>query len=240
MPSLAALFALMVISLALLAFRTALILPRGSGRPLRPRKGQPISLAVFLGSGGHTAEMRTLLSALDRQKYARRTYVVGAGDNLSLRAVAELESVGEGVMGGSYSVLELPRARAVGQGWASTVLSAARTLAVALIHCGGVSGRWADVLLLNGPGTGVVLVLALYVRRVSRVTIQIANASSPDPRPTIHPHRVRRVLCARQELVPLGKNSAPARRHVCRAVARGCGQVEYLEYIQYVQYGNAG
>lgn len=155
----------------LLAARVYAVLPR-RGRPgqqaadTRPTR----SLAVFLGSGGHTAEMRALLRALDRRKYKPRIYVYGAGDALSLRAVSELE---EDAKSTEYSLLALPRARAVGEGKLSTLVSASRTLAVALWHTFLVplatrpGEPWADVLVLNGPGTAAVLVLVAYIRRVS-------------------------------------------------------------------------
>jgi beta-1,4-N-acetylglucosaminyltransferase len=44
-----------------------------------------------LGSGGHTSEMRTLLSTLDFEKYTPRVYVLCHGDEMSLRAVGAIE-----------------------------------------------------------------------------------------------------------------------------------------------------
>lgn len=155
----------------LLAVRLYQVLPRRN-RPRRKDsdKRPTRSLAVFLGSGGHTAEMRTMLRALDRRKYTPRIYVYGAGDALSLRAVSELE---EDAKSSEYSLLALPRARAVGEGKLSTLVSASRTLAVTLRHTFFLpliqrpSEPWADVLVLNGPGTAAVLVLVAYIRRVS-------------------------------------------------------------------------
>lgn len=155
----------------LLAVRVYQVLPRRN-RPRRKDtdKRPTRSLAVFLGSGGHTAEMRALLRALDRRKYTPRIYVYGAGDTLSLRAVSELE---EDAKSSEYSLLALPRARAVGEGRLSTLVSASRTLAVALWHTFLLpliqrpTEPWADVLVLNGPGTAAVLVLVAYIRRVS-------------------------------------------------------------------------
>jgi beta-1,4-N-acetylglucosaminyltransferase len=65
------------------------------------------SLGVFMGSGqshlvavmrkadeigGHTAEMKALVSSLDFQRYTPRTYVHCHGDEMSLRIITELES----------------------------------------------------------------------------------------------------------------------------------------------------
>lgn len=164
-----------VLGLALAA-RVYAVLPRRDRPQRRDSDTRPTrSLAVFLGSGGHTAEMRALLRSLDRRKYSPRIYVYGAGDALSLLAVSELE---EDTKSAEYSLLALPRARAVGEGKLSTLVSASRTLAVALWHtfllplAERPSEPWADVLVLNGPGTAAVLVLVAYIRRVSQNTVQ--------------------------------------------------------------------
>lgn len=162
-------------ALSLLALRLRAVLPRG-GKP--PRRTTPARLGVFLGSGGHTGEMRALLSALDSSKYSPRVYVYGAGDEMSLRAVAEVESSLGGATGNAYELLALPRARAVGEGKLSTLLSASKTLAVALWYTFLLpllqrpGTPWVDVLLLNGPGTAVVLVAVAYIRRVSAHTVR--------------------------------------------------------------------
>lgn len=168
----------------LLALRVYLVLPRGAAPPKRTGTA---SLAVFLGSGGHTAEMRTLLSAVDKRRYTPRTYVYCTGDTMSLRAVADVEgpdaggleqataggASASGSRTGTYTLLALPRARKVGEGKASTLISASRTLIIALWYTfmlplvSRPSEPWADVLLINGPGTAVILVAVAYIRRVS-------------------------------------------------------------------------
>ena len=42
--------------------------------------------------GGHTAEMKALVSSLDFQRYTPRTYVYCYGDEMSVRIISELES----------------------------------------------------------------------------------------------------------------------------------------------------
>jgi len=92
----------------LLALRIYFLLPTSSTQPTVRRKGSTCSLGIFLGSGvlsplpldhnpnesqgGHSAEMRTLLSTLDITRYSPRTYVYCYGDDISLRTVLELES----------------------------------------------------------------------------------------------------------------------------------------------------
>lgn len=79
------------------------------------------SLGVFMGSGmsiqdgqvrtsadsigGHTAEMKALISSLDFNRYTPRTYVYCHGDEISLRIVSELET--------SFSSVHLIRTLAI-------------------------------------------------------------------------------------------------------------------------------
>lgn len=207
----------LLLTVVALCVRLYLVLPRGD---VRPSAKKTASLAVFLGSGGHTAEMRTLLKSVDKERYTPRIYVYGAGDDMSLRAVAEIE--GGDITTANYSLLALPRARQVGQGKLSTLVSAAWTLLVTTWYCFVKPLRrpvepWADVLLLNGPGTAVVLVLVTYIRRVS----EIASELMAVPRPQAHTRHLRRVICAGQVTIALWQATATARGYICGAVARG-------------------
>eukprot|EP00967_Tisochrysis_lutea_P138312 scaffold249398_cov39-Tisochrysis_lutea.AAC.1 len=72
---------------------------------------------VVMGSGGHTAEMLTLLTSLEPRKYAPLLYVFAATDHTSKRRVAIFE---EGrASRGAYSpslapqIFTIPRSREV-------------------------------------------------------------------------------------------------------------------------------
>ncbi|KAI0743914.1 oligosaccharide biosynthesis protein Alg14 like-domain-containing protein [Daedaleopsis nitida] len=137
------------------------------------------SFAVFLGSGGHTSEALSLLSALDFDRYVPRTYIISEGDTLSMRKAVDLESAkaAESHQAHSpslrsdppYVFVVIPRARRVHQSLFTTPLTAATSLAASVWHltiAPLVSKRVApDVLLLNGPGTCFVLCIATYVNR---------------------------------------------------------------------------
>lgn len=66
--------------------------------------------------------------------------------------------------------MTIPRARRVHQPLLTTPLSSARSLTVCAYHITLLpllSGKpWADVLILNGPGTCVMLCLAVYLNKV--------------------------------------------------------------------------
>ncbi|RDB25373.1 UDP-N-acetylglucosamine transferase subunit ALG14 [Hypsizygus marmoreus] len=172
-------FLICLIALGLL-LRFYLILP--SRNPDRSRKthlSESCSLAVFLGSGGHTSEALALVSALDFSRYTSRTYIVSEGDNFSAQKASALELVkaakNASPKSGTYqhSILTVPRARRVHQSLLTTPPTAAHSLMTCLYYVmiapqllpKGGRPIFADVLLLNGPGTCFVLCIAVYVTK---------------------------------------------------------------------------
>ncbi|CAE7170550.1 unnamed protein product [Rhizoctonia solani] len=126
------------------------------------------SLAVFLGSGGHTTEALALVSSLDFDKYTPRTYIVSEGDSLSATKAVVLEELKK--PGNSeYKILTMPRARKVHQSLLSTPFTALYSLIWTLrfmtLPTIQSKERFADALLINGPGTCVALVLVAYFNR---------------------------------------------------------------------------
>lgn len=125
---------------------------------------------TVLGSGGHTTEALHLLSSLDLSKFTYRTYIVSSGDAFSAQKAADFERA-RGSLESSFTIKEIPRARRVGQSWVSTPASCLQCLMgcfVALAGRGG-SHNWgmADVVVCNGPGSAVMVVLACLYYKVS-------------------------------------------------------------------------
>ncbi|KAI0699553.1 glycosyltransferase family 1 protein [Cytidiella melzeri] len=167
----------LAIPLALLAalLRLYMILPRAklTTKGTRPAS-EPCRIGVFLGSGGHTAEALTLLSALDLTRYNHRTYIVSRGDTLSAKKARTLESLkadapADNVSPPAYRIITIPRARRVHQSLLTTPFTSVQSLAICVYHVMLVpllSGeRFADVVLLNGPGTCVMVCMAVYVNK---------------------------------------------------------------------------
>ncbi|EIW63405.1 oligosaccharide biosynthesis protein Alg14 like protein, partial [Trametes versicolor FP-101664 SS1] len=155
---------------------TLLTVTRAAKRGGRRRPADSTcSLAVFLGSGGHTSEALCLLSALDFSRYFPRTYFISEGDSLSMRKALELEALKAADAQGSprstpYTFVVIPRARHVHQSLLTTPATAAVSLAAAVWHltiAPSVHGTpISEVLLLNGPGTCFVLCIAAYLNRI--------------------------------------------------------------------------
>ncbi|KAF8161138.1 glycosyltransferase family 1 protein [Crassisporium funariophilum] len=156
-------------------WRLYVILPKGHKRR-RLGAGRPhaCKVAIFLGSGGHTSEALTLLSALDFRRYSQRLYIVSQGDDLSVRKAMDLEmskALADPSQSRNYSVLTIPRARRVHQPLLTTPFSAILSLLGCIYHLtilplfNSEQQSFADVLIINGPGTCFVLCVATYINK---------------------------------------------------------------------------
>jgi len=154
------------------------VLPRKTHGPKRLRRPfETCSVAVFLGSGGHTSEAIALLSGLDFSRYSPRTYYLSEGDTLSMKKAAALETLKAREHTSNmteakelYTFIVLPRARHVHQSLLTTPLTVVRSFAACMRHLTLApllsKSAFPDILIVNGPGTCVVLCLAAYINRV--------------------------------------------------------------------------
>jgi hypothetical protein len=134
----------------------------------------PDAQTAIVFPGGHSSEALSLVSALDFSRYTPRTYLVSEGDSLSAQKAIALEGLkaasAKSPAKGGYRILTIPRARRVYQNILTVPFTTLRSL-LAAVYCVTLAPRLSgesafDVLLLNGPGTCVVLCLAAYVNRV--------------------------------------------------------------------------
>ncbi|MCJ1340550.1 UDP-N-acetylglucosamine transferase subunit [Bachmanniomyces sp. S44760] len=169
--------------LAIVFFRLLYILP--GTNPTRPRarkRGHPTHLLVVLGSGGHTAEMFSLLRDLDPTFYTYRTYVISAGDDFSANKAHEFEQSLNAKAGGptaailSYRIFFVPRARLIHQSIFTAPLSSLRCfLSCISVLCSKyriprsptlpTRSPFPDLIVANGPATATILILASLLLR---------------------------------------------------------------------------
>jgi beta-1,4-N-acetylglucosaminyltransferase len=129
----------------------------------QPSGGKPVHTMAVLGSGGHTAEMLSLLRTLDGATYSPREYVIAQTDHTSAQRIEAFEAQRSGATTPPYRLLWLPRSREVGQSYSSSVL----TTLHALVHAVALVFRSRPSLLLcNGPGTCVPVCAAAFALRL--------------------------------------------------------------------------
>jgi beta-1,4-N-acetylglucosaminyltransferase len=169
--------------------------------PPTRRRGDPTHLLIILGSGGHTAEMLSLLQDLDTRSYTHRTYVISSGDSFSALKAQEFESrladtrrktaekkegrveAGKAGEAGTYSIRIVPRARRIHQSALTAPWDCLRCL-LACLHLLTTpptpipppqssspaltrlpTTTLPDLILLNGPATATILVIASLLLR---------------------------------------------------------------------------
>ncbi|KEF56104.1 uncharacterized protein A1O9_07685 [Exophiala aquamarina CBS 119918] len=140
-------------------------------------------LLIVLGSGGHTAEMLNILSTslpyLQAPfNFTHRTYVVSSGDSFSAQKAHRFESSlsdnmdSDPTTATTYDVVTVHRARKVHQSLLTAPVSSLRCLWDCIRILRGShpdlqttkSARGCpDLILTNGPGTGVVVIIASIV-----------------------------------------------------------------------------
>lgn len=124
-------------------------------------------MMVVLGSGGHTAEMMSLLRDIDPRKYTRRTYIVSSGDTFSAGKAKDIEHLIQSKHAakpefGTWDVKIVPRARKIHQSLYTAPFSALWCLCGCLrtLYTTSTRYEYADVIVTNGPATAVIVILA--------------------------------------------------------------------------------
>jgi len=174
----------LVIAAALILATTAFlrllyILPGIHPRHPSPPRKNGNHVLIVLGSGGHTAEMLSMLRNLDIKRYAYRTYLVQENDAFSADkarafelALKEQQNIQR--IDPSYELRTVPRARNIFQPLYTAPWSCLRCLLAGLriLSTPPRAGRYKDastttpdMILTNGPATGVIVVIAVLILR---------------------------------------------------------------------------
>lgn len=141
-------------------------------------------MVVVLGSGGHTAEMMSLLRNMNPTRYIHRTYIVSSGDNLSQDRAFDIETTIQSkykqssvsktedvdLVTGKWDVKVVPRARKIHQPLKTTPFSSLWCLICCMATLHQISKtsiaaafEYPDVIITNGPATAVMVILASMV-----------------------------------------------------------------------------
>ena len=142
-------------------------------------------MLIVLGSGGHTAEMLSMLRRmpLDPYTYTFRTYIVTSGDSFSASKAVEFEVILHAHYKDSkhtehqdYEIITVPRARRVHQSYLTAPFSTIQCFWACLQVLRGrhsdqrsnkrnATPQYPDIILTNGPATAVCVVLGAKVLR---------------------------------------------------------------------------
>jgi beta-1,4-N-acetylglucosaminyltransferase len=141
-------------------------------------------MVAVLGSGGHTAEMRSLLRNINPTKYIHRTYIVSSEDDFSLDRAKDIEATIQSKhkrstvskaaevdpLTGKWDVKVVPRARKIHQPLKTTPLSSLWCLMCCIATLYKTSRtsiaapfEYPDLIVTNGPATAVMVILASMI-----------------------------------------------------------------------------
>ncbi len=97
--------------------------------------GEKVKTLIVLGSGGHTAEMLSLMHTLDLSQYHPRIYVsanTDVGVNSSIEKAKKFEK-DHNQNESNYVTYTIPRSREVGQSWISTIWTTLNALRASFV-----------------------------------------------------------------------------------------------------------
>lgn len=139
-------------------------------------------MVIVLGSGGHTAEMMSLIREFDPRRYLHRTYITSSGDEFSSGKAKDIEARiqrnythGAGPSAartlnpvtGIWELAVVPRARKIHQPLYTTPMSSLwcllgclRALQAAATTSIIAPFEYPDLIVTNGPATAVMVILA--------------------------------------------------------------------------------
>lgn len=127
----------------------------------RRRYNRPATTLIVLGSGGHTAEMMSIVKHLSKDKYSPRYYVLASTDVTSESKVLELEEPTTSV--NDYDIFRIHRSRHVGQSYLSSVFTTIRSIweCIPLVY-----RLKPDLVLCNGPGTCIPICMITFALKI--------------------------------------------------------------------------
>ncbi|CAO2039506.1 unnamed protein product [Urochloa humidicola] len=166
LDALAAACCALPVVVSFLAVRFAYVLWRSG----QPSSGSPptagLRCLIVLGSGGHTAEMMNIVTAVQKDRFTPRYYVAALTDNMSLQKAqvyeqSLIQSEEETIKNAHF--MQIYRSREVGQ---SYITSIATTL-LATFHAMWLVIRIRpQVIFCNGPGTCFPLCVSAFILKV--------------------------------------------------------------------------
>ncbi|KAF2314661.1 hypothetical protein GH714_028331 [Hevea brasiliensis] len=164
-----------------------------------------MSTLIVLGSGGHTAEMINVLSALQKDRFMPRVYVAAATDNMSLQKARVLEDSLVDMNGGkvvSAKFMQIYRSREVGQSYITSI----GTTLIAIAHALWLMIKIRpQVILCNGPGTCVPLCVIAFLFKLCNLPILKVME---------HANVFGEAVVCNRFVNPLGKNSSTPGRAI--------------------------
>lgn len=124
-------------------------------------RNSPARTLIVLGSGGHTAEMMTIVKQLSKRNYSPRYYILASSDSTSESKVLNVEE--PTTSKNDYELFRINRSRHVGQSYLTSIFTTIRSIwqCIPLVY-----HLQPDLVLCNGPGTCVPICLIAFMLKM--------------------------------------------------------------------------
>ncbi|XP_064607155.1 UDP-N-acetylglucosamine transferase subunit ALG14 homolog [Liolophura sinensis] len=169
-------FVIVAVCVALAAIVAIVILLLGSSHAsdIRSSKREkPATCLIIAGSGGHTTEILRLMAGLSHL-YKPRHFVIANTDKMSEEKIHTFQQTQDASI--EYHIHKVPRSREVSQSWITSLLSTLYALTHSIPL---VLKLKPDLVLCNGPGTCVPLVItAAFLRMLHIHLVKIIYVES--------------------------------------------------------------
>lgn len=131
--------------------------------PLQIRRKKPACTLIVLGSGGHTAEMMTIVKQLNKKNYSPRYYILASTDSTSESKVLNIEEPTTSTSKNDFEIVRIKRSRHVGQSYVTSIFTTLRSIwqCIPLVY-----HLQPDLVLCNGPGTCVPICLIAFMLKM--------------------------------------------------------------------------
>ncbi|KAJ3672553.1 hypothetical protein LUZ60_007274 [Juncus effusus] len=140
------------------------------GKPFNRAPKSGLRTLIVLGSGGHTAEMLSVLKVLQKDKFAPRFYVAALTDNMSLQKARVFE---ESLQNNSINknenenenekFMQIYRSREVGQSYITSIF----TTLLASFHAMWIVLKIRpQMIICNGPGTCIPICACAFLLKI--------------------------------------------------------------------------
>lgn len=125
------------------------------------KRKKPAKTLIVLGSGGHTAEMMTIVKQLNKRNYSPRYYILASTDSTSESKVLNVEE--PTTSKNDYELFRISRSRHVGQSYLTSVFTTIRSIwqCIPLVY-----HLQPEIVLCNGPGTCVPICLIAFMLKI--------------------------------------------------------------------------
>jgi len=147
-------------------YRRRFVTRHSKPHSLQFQRDKPIPTIIVLGSGGHTSEMIQMIQNLNdtqNRNYYPLVHVLASSDESSEKQIKAIANSTKNERMLPDISFRIPRSREVGQSYLTSILTTCHSLFYSVYIVARIR---PSLVLCNGPGTCIPIVLATFLFRI--------------------------------------------------------------------------